>query len=61
MEEWFESEAFWRDFYPYIFSAQELRDRLGWAGFGDIRLYGNLDGSPYGVQATRLVAVARRE
>jgi 2-polyprenyl-3-methyl-5-hydroxy-6-metoxy-1,4-benzoquinol methylase len=30
------------------------------AGFGDIGLYGSLEGDPYGIDAQRLVAVARR-
>jgi hypothetical protein len=29
-------------------------------GFVDIKLYGNLNGDPYGPDATRLVAVGRK-
>jgi hypothetical protein len=44
-----------------IYSGQELRDLLHRAGFGNVALYGGLDGRPYGLEATRLVAVARVE
>jgi len=30
------------------------------AGFVDVKLYGNLDGLPYGVDAQRLIAVSRK-
>jgi len=42
-----------------VYSGQELRDRLQQAGFAHVTLYGDLDGAPYGLAATRLVAVAR--
>jgi SAM-dependent methyltransferase len=42
-----------------VYSGQELRDRLLQAGFGTVRLHGSLDGTPYDLDATRLVAVAR--
>jgi SAM-dependent methyltransferase len=41
-----------------VYSGQELRDRLLQAGFAAVRLHGSLDGSPYDLDATRLVAVA---
>jgi SAM-dependent methyltransferase len=41
-----------------IYSGEGLRTLLTGAGFADIRLFGNLDGDPYGTEATRLVAVA---
>jgi SAM-dependent methyltransferase len=44
-----------------IYSGRELRDGLHRAGFGAVTLHGDLDGNPYGVGATRLVAVARKE
>jgi SAM-dependent methyltransferase len=47
-------------FHHSIYSGLELRDRLERAGFVDVRLYGNLDGEPYGSDAERLVAVARK-
>ena len=47
-------------FETTVYSGQELRDRLLAAGFGDVRLFGGLDGSEYGLDARRLVAVARK-
>lgn len=44
----------------WLYSARELRDLLAGVGFEQIAIYGGLDGSPYGPQAQRLVAVARR-
>jgi SAM-dependent methyltransferase len=43
-----------------IYSGRELKDLLLQAGFAGVRLYGNLLGAPYGTDAQRLVAVARR-
>jgi SAM-dependent methyltransferase len=43
-----------------IYSGQELKERMEQAGFADVRLYGNLDGSGYGPQAERLIAVGRK-
>ena len=43
-----------------VYSGQELRDRLTTAGFGDVRLYGGIDGAPYGLEANRLIAVGRK-
>lgn len=42
-----------------VYSGLELRDRLRQAGFDAVTLHGGLDGSPYGLDAARLVAVAR--
>ena len=42
-----------------IYSGRELKDLLLHAGFAEVRLYGDLRGAPYGVEAQRLVAVAR--
>ena len=47
-------------FHHTVYSGQELKDRLLEAGFGDVRLFGGLDGSEYGLDADRLVAVARK-
>jgi SAM-dependent methyltransferase len=47
-------------FHHTLYSGQELKDRLLAAGFENVRLYGSLDGDPYGLDSTRLVAVARR-
>ena len=47
-------------FEHHLYSGQGLRDRLESCGFTDVRLYGDLAGSPYGPEALRLVAVARK-
>lgn len=44
----------------WLYSGWELRQMLEAAGFHDIRLFGNLEGDPYGPAATRLVALARK-
>jgi SAM-dependent methyltransferase len=44
----------------WLYSAREIRDLLAGVGFIDISLYGSLDGAPYGPQAQRLIAVARK-
>lgn len=43
-----------------MYSGQELADRLFAAGFGEVSLYGGLDGSDYDIEAERLVAVATK-
>jgi SAM-dependent methyltransferase len=47
-------------FHNTIYSGQELRDRMERAGFVAVKLYGNLDGDPYGPNAERLVATGRK-
>jgi SAM-dependent methyltransferase len=47
-------------FHHTLYSGQELRDRLRQSGFGEVRLYGDLDGAEYGIDARRLIAVARK-
>lgn len=47
-------------FHHTLYSARELKDRLAAAGFGEIRAFGDLDGSDYGLGSERLVVVARR-
>lgn len=47
-------------FHNTVYSGLELRDRLELAGFTAIRLYGSLAGDPYGPDAERLIAVARK-
>lgn len=44
----------------WVYSGRELRQLLEQAGFVDITLFGKLDGTPYGLEASRLIAVARR-
>ena len=48
------------NFRHTVYSGQELRDRLEQAGFTGVKLYGNLNGDPYGPTSERLVAVARK-
>ena len=43
-----------------IYSGHELKDRLYEAGFNEVTLFGGFDGSEYGLDARRLVAVARK-
>jgi len=43
-----------------LYSGRELKDRLLASGFGEVQLYGDLQGLPYGPSTTRLVAVARK-
>jgi hypothetical protein len=43
-----------------IYSGPDLQASLESCGFPDVRLYGDLAGSPYGPDAPRLVAVARK-
>ncbi|NUN50613.1 MAG: class I SAM-dependent methyltransferase [Candidatus Brocadiae bacterium] len=47
-------------FHHTVYSGQELRTLLESAGFGDVSLYGSLQGGAYGTEAARLVAVARK-
>jgi hypothetical protein len=47
-------------FHHTIYSGQELRERLKRVGFADVRLFGSLDGTEYGVNASRLIAVAQK-
>jgi SAM-dependent methyltransferase len=47
-------------FHHTIYSGQELKDLLRQAGFAEVKLYGDFDGQPYGLDAPRLVAVARK-
>ncbi len=48
------------EFAHRIYSGQEMKESLTKAGFAGVRVYGSLDGSSYGFDAQRLVAVARR-
>jgi len=43
-----------------VYSGREIKDRLIDSGFSDVQLFGDLQGSPYGRDALRLVAVARK-
>jgi len=41
-----------------LYSGYELKERLEHAGFGTVRLFGDLQGNAYGPEASRLIAVA---
>ena len=43
-----------------VYSGRELKDRLLSYGFKQVQLFGDQQGSPYGLNAQRLVAVARK-
>ena len=43
-----------------LYSGRELKDRLLSCGFQQVQLFGDLEGSPYGLDAARLVAVAHK-
>jgi SAM-dependent methyltransferase len=44
----------------WIFSAGELKALLSDTGFKKVRIYGNVDGAPYGPDASRLIAVSEK-
>jgi SAM-dependent methyltransferase len=46
--------------WHWLYSAREIRDLFASVGFTEISIYGGFDGSLYGPQAQRLVAVARK-
>ncbi len=48
------------DFEHTLYSGRELRELMNWAGLSEVKLFGGLDGRPYGPGAQRLVAVGRR-
>jgi SAM-dependent methyltransferase len=43
-----------------LYSGRELNDRLRSVGFGRVDLFGSLQGTPFDLNAARLVAVARK-
>jgi hypothetical protein len=47
-------------FQHTVYSGQELKDLFLRAGFASVQLFGTLNGDPYGSDARRLVAVARK-
>lgn len=48
------------EFEHWVYSGAELKNMLRTAGFKDVRLFGDFEGAPYGVEAKRLIAVARK-
>ena len=47
-------------FHQNVYSGKELKDLLQKTGFAEVKLFGDFDGHPYGMDAPRLVAVARK-
>ncbi len=47
-------------FHQNVYSGKELKDLLQKAGFAAVKLFGDFDGHSYGLDAPRLVAVARK-
>ena len=47
-------------FHHTIYSGQELKSLMHEAGFAAVKLFGDFDGHPYGLDAPRLVAVGRK-
>jgi SAM-dependent methyltransferase len=47
-------------FQTRLYSGQEMKDILRKAGFEEVKVFGDLDGNEYGVDAARLIAVGRK-
>ena len=45
----------------WIYSGREFKEMLRAAGFSDVEVYGDLEGSSYGPEAKRLIAIGRKE
>ncbi len=48
------------EFRLRLYSGQELHDLFERAGFSRIRLYGDLEGAPYGIESERLIVTGSR-
>jgi SAM-dependent methyltransferase len=48
------------NFQTRLYSGQEMKDILRKAGFDEVKVFGDLDGNEYGVDAARLIAVGRK-
>jgi SAM-dependent methyltransferase len=48
------------NFQTRLYSGQEMKDILRKAGFEEVKVFGDLDGNEYGVDAARLIAVGRK-
>lgn len=44
----------------WIYSGREFKELLASVGFAKVEVYGDLDGRPYGPDATRLIAIGRK-
>jgi SAM-dependent methyltransferase len=49
------------NFQTRLYSGQEIKDILLRAGFEEVKVFGDLDGNKYGVDADRLIAVGRKK
>jgi ubiquinone/menaquinone biosynthesis C-methylase UbiE len=47
-------------FHQNVYSGKELKDLMLEAGFAEVKLFGDFDGGPYGLDAPRLAAVGRK-
>jgi SAM-dependent methyltransferase len=47
-------------FHHTVYSGQELKSLFEQAGFDDVKLFGDLEGNSYGLNATRLIVVGRK-
>lgn len=48
-------------FQTRLYSGQEMKDILQRAGFEEVKVFGDLDGNKYGIDADRLIAVGRKK
>jgi SAM-dependent methyltransferase len=44
----------------WLYSGREIRELFASVGFADVTLHGSFEGTPYGPQAQRLIAIARK-
>jgi len=49
------------NFQTRLYSGQEMKDIMRRAGFVEVKVFGDLDGNEYGVNADRLIAVGRKK
>ena len=43
-----------------LYSGQEMKELMQKAGFEEVKVYGDLDGIEYGIDAQRLISVGRK-
>jgi SAM-dependent methyltransferase len=48
------------NFQINLYSGQEMKDLMRKAGFGEVAVFGDLDGNEYGINANRLIAIGRK-
>jgi SAM-dependent methyltransferase len=48
------------NFQTRLYSGQEMKDILHRAGFEEVKVFGDLDGNKYGIDADRLIAVGQK-